>query len=99
MAGIYYIVAKLKQASGGAELVVTDQMEVATKVEEATDRIGVRAEDIVAVWSFPRRLNPEEAREYVKAVEPESMWVLLGGWPFELDRRYLETVRGTGGRV
>ncbi|MFH8738878.1 hypothetical protein [Streptomyces sp. NPDC017964] len=97
MGGIHYIVGKLEQQHGGGELVVTDQMEVASKAEEAADRIGAHTGDIFAVWSVPGRPNQAEAVGYVEANEPDSIWVISGEMPFEMADRYLATLRRARG--
>ncbi|MGW1261123.1 hypothetical protein ACWD7Y_04080 [Streptomyces drozdowiczii] len=91
-----YIVVKLEQRAGGDELAVTDEMKVASKVEDAVNRIGAWTGDIFAVWSLPVRPNPKEALEYTRSVAPESMWVISGDMPFELKDRYLNEVIGAG---
>ncbi|MFJ9915543.1 hypothetical protein [Actinacidiphila glaucinigra] len=93
---IHYIVMKLEQKSDVGELSVTEEVEVAPKVEDAVDRIGAFTGDIFAVWSVPGRPNPGEAEAYVQTVPPEEMWVISGEWPFQLADRYLERVTRAG---
>jgi hypothetical protein len=95
---IHHIVAKVAQKSGGDELVVTDEIKVAVKVEDAVNRIGSWTGDIFAVWSVPSRPNPAEAAAYVQDHDPESMWLISGEMPYEMADRYLETLKGAGGR-
>ncbi|WNI17557.1 hypothetical protein [Actinacidiphila sp. ITFR-21] len=88
-----YVVAKLKLEAGGDDLVVTDEIKVATKVEDAVNRIGGWNGDVFAVWDVDGRPNPAEAEGIAQSQLPESLWVIAGEMPFQIEDRYIETVR------
>lgn len=96
MSSVHHIVAKVEQKAEQGELVITDEIRVAVKVEDAVNRIGAWNGDLFAVWSFPGRPSSAEVADCVGAHPPESLWVISGDWPFELQDRYLELVRRPG---
>ncbi|MFC9505339.1 hypothetical protein [Streptomyces sp. NPDC057002] len=89
----FYVVAKLKKEAGGDELVVTDEIKVAKKVEDAVNRIGAWNGDVFAVWAVGDvRPNPANAEAHAQSVRPDSLWVISGEMPYQIEDRYLETV-------
>ncbi|MGW3860237.1 hypothetical protein ACWEDZ_01960 [Streptomyces sp. NPDC005047] len=91
-----HVVAKLEKKSGGDELVVTDEVKVAARVQDGVNRIGAWNGDLFAVWDVEDRPNPVEADALVQGKLPDSLWVISGDMPFQIEDRYLETVRQTG---
>ncbi|MFE4527042.1 hypothetical protein ACFRMO_07570 [Streptomyces anulatus] len=91
-----HIVAKLKLEAGGDDLVVTDEIKVANKIEDAVNRIGAWNGEVFAVWDVEERPNPAEAEAIAQGVRPTSLWVISGEMPFQIEDRYLETVRQDG---
>ncbi|WP_328749234.1 MULTISPECIES: hypothetical protein [unclassified Streptomyces] len=88
--------AKLEKKSGGDELVVSEEIKVAAKIEDAVNRIGAWNGDLFAVWDVETRPNPSEAGAIVQGQVPDSLWVISGEMPFQIEDRYLETVRQDG---
>ncbi|WP_432128136.1 hypothetical protein [Streptomyces sp. bgisy082] len=91
-----HIVAKLEHEPDNGDLLITDQVEVAPRVEDAVNRIGSCTGDLFAVWSLPSHVTREQAAEYIDRFDPESVWIMSDDWPFELADRYSKQVRSPG---
>lgn len=94
MSDEFYVVAKLKKEAGGDDLVVTDEIKVAKKIEDAVNRSGAWNGDVFAVWAVGDvRPNPKNAEDHAQSVRPDSLWVISGEMPFQIEDRYLDSVR------
>ncbi|MGW3153652.1 hypothetical protein [Streptomyces sp. NPDC001089] len=90
------VVARIKPESAG-DLVVQDEVGVATSVSRAMDALKPVAGDMFGIWELSgvgrRAPSKESAEEHVQSVLPSCVMVFSGGRPWMLDDSHIDCVR------
>lgn len=86
-----YVVAKLDVKN--QELVVSDEIKVASTIINAVKRIGAWEADFFAIWIRDDRPNPGDAERIANSVLPDEIVVFAKGLLLNLSDDHLSQVK------